>query len=734
MENMIESSTTSVGNFQPLLTKLKTKFIEFVGFSKYGAEHEQAITRLVIISLIVFYFNVFSSDSHQQITFFSTFFLVMTLGLIAHIRISPASNSLRQTLSLLLDLFGTSFSVHITSEIGAVFIGLYLWLIIGYGLRYGAKTMINAYFLSLGLVSISYLTNPFWQAHMPIFYGLFITLTVVPIYTMILLNKLTLATNKAEQASQAKSQFLSHMSHEIRTPLNGIVGACNLINDNQTKLEQKELLNVVKSSSELLVQLVSNVLDLTEIERGKVASRVENFNLNELLVNTTNLFKPLTQIKGIEFSFNLKNETPLMLKGENLHIKQVLVNLIGNAVKFTEKGSITVNVEALTQSDTEAKIRFEVLDTGIGIPQHALNSIFESFTQADDTIKYKYGGTGLGTAISMHLVKLMGGQIGVESQPNVGSKFWFEITLAKNVITVDDTNVASIADFKKPVSTKSLRILVAEDNPVNSMILTQVLKNAHHEIDVVVNGSLALDKLEALKYDLMILDSNMPVMGGIEALQLYRTLNLGQAMVPAIILSADATKGSMDRAYEIGAAAYLTKPVQNDELLKLINDLVNPVENSQVVNVASFKRKAATSTRNVVQYLDLARIISLGRLSQDTGFFETLVKDFTYDTTANLKQLNQFVQNQDYINISAIGHAIAGSATNLGLPALYDVAKLIDGVSPTMHINKIEGLLAKLIQVFEESKLELENYIKETKNNQSLAKMAKVINRPQVAV
>ena len=731
---MIESSTTSVGNFQPLLTKLKTKFIEFVGFSKYGSEHEQGIIRIIIISLVLLYFNIHYEILRQEIPIFWTLFLAISIGLLAHIRAYPADNPNRQKLSLLLDLVGTSYSVHITNEIGAVFIGVYLWLIIGYGLRYGSKTLKNAYCLSIVFFSFSYATNPFWHEHMPIFYGLLITLIGVPIHTMRLLTKLKLATTKAEQASQAKTEFLSHMSHEIRTPLNGIVGACNLIKDNQTQSEQKELLNVVKSSSELLVQLVSNVLDLSEIESGKVTRRTENFNLNELLDNCVNLFKPQTNNKGIFLSFKLKSDTPLMLSGEYLHIKQVLINLIGNAVKFTTEGSITVNVETLTRSDTEALIRFEVVDTGIGIPENAFNRIFESFSQADDSIKYQYGGTGLGTAISKRLINLMGGKIGVESKQNEGSKFWFEVPLAINIIKANDTNIASIADFKKPVNTKALRILVAEDNSINSMILSQVLKNAHHEVEVVVNGSLALDKLEAEKYDLMILDSNMPVMGGIEALQLYRTLNLGQAMVPAIILSADATKGSMDRAYEIGAAAYLTKPIQNDELLKLINDLVNPVEHSQGANVANFKRKAATNTRNVVQYLDLERIKALGSLSQDIDFFEKLVKDFTNETADNVKYLNQVVQKQDYINISAIGHTIAGSATNLGLPALCGVAKLIDEVSPTTHINKIEGLLAKFNQVFEETKLELENYIKETKNNKSYAKMAKTINQPLVAV
>ena len=731
---MIESSTTSVGNFQPLLTKLKTKFIEFVGFSKYGSEHEQGIIRIIIISLVLLYFNIHYEILRQEIPIFWTLFLAISIGLLAHIRAYPADNPNRQKLSLLLDLVGTSYSVHITNEIGAVFIGVYLWLIIGYGLRYGSKTLKNAYCLSIVFFSFSYATNPFWHEHMPIFYGLLITLIGVPIHTMRLLTKLKLATTKAEQASQAKTEFLSHMSHEIRTPLNGIVGACNLIKDNQTQSEQKELLNVVKSSSELLVQLVSNVLDLSEIESGKVTRRTENFNLNELLDNCVNLFKPQTNNKGIFLSFKLKSDTPLMLSGEYLHIKQVLINLIGNAVKFTTEGSITVNVETLTRSDTEALIRFEVVDTGIGIPENAFNRIFESFSQADDSIKYQYGGTGLGTAISKRLINLMGGKIGVESKQNEGSKFWFEVPLAINIIKANDTNIASIADFKKPVNTKALRILVAEDNSINSMILSQVLKNAHHEVEVVVNGSLALDKLETEKYDLMILDSNMPVMGGIEALQLYRTLNLGQAMVPAIILSADATKGSMDRAYEIGAAAYLTKPIQNDELLKLINDLVNPVEHSQGANVANFKRKAATNTRNVVQYLDLERIKALGSLSQDIDFFEKLVKDFTNETADNVKYLNQVVQKQDYINISAIGHTIAGSATNLGLPALCGVAKLIDEVSPTTHINKIEGLLAKFNQVFEETKLELENYIKETKNNKSYAKMAKTINQPLVAV
>ena len=734
MINVIESSTLLIKAYQQKFMRIKHKLTEFVAFSKYGSEYEQGIIRLVIISLIMVYLNVYYEALKEQIPIFWTFFLFLSLGLLAHIKLNPAQNLTRQKLALSLDLLGTSYSVHITGEIGAVFIGVYLWLIIGYGLRYGKKTMLVAYFASIACFSLAYTTNPYWQSHMPFFYGLLITLIGVPLHTMGLLTKLKQATTKAELASQAKTQFLSHMSHEIRTPLNGIVGACNLITDNQSNSDQKALLDVVKSSSELLVQLVSNVLDLSEIESGKFNSRIENFNLNALLDNVVKLFKPQTDLKNVVLSFALKNETPIMLKGEALHIKQVLVNLVGNAVKFTASGSITIIVQTLTQSDGDVTIRFEVVDSGMGIPQTSLSTIFEQFTQADDSIKYQYGGTGLGTAISKRLVNLMGGKIGVESIEKQGSKFWFEIPLQKNISIVSHANVAVLDDFKKSIviTYKPIRILVAEDNAVNSMILKQVLQNAHHEVDVVVNGSLALDHLEANQYDLMILDSNMPVMGGIEALQLYRTLNIGQTLIPAIIFSADATKSSMDRAFEVGASAYLTKPVENDELLVLINSLTNIKAFNQVPNITEFKQ--SRTTKKPVIYLDIDRINSLRLLSKDNTFYEKLSKDFIVETQANIKQIKLALQNEDFITVSAFGHSIAGSATNLGLIELHNLARVIDNVSPALTMPKIYSNVNQLEAMFEQTQLELAQYFIASKNKPILTNIDSVVTKPQVTV
>ena len=693
-------------SLKTLLTKSALAITNSLGLSQNGSEHEQGIIRLVIISAIFAYLVVYYKNVDLQMPIFWALYLTISIALLAHIHKYPNPNKRREYLSLFLDLSATSYTVYITNEVGAVFLCVYLWLIIGYGLRYGKTMMRVAYFSSMVFFVASYTMNPVWHSHMPIFYGLLTTLIVIPLHNMRLLSKLNIAIEKAEQASQAKSQFLSHMSHEIRTPLNGIVGAASLFAGTDDKNEQVELLNIVKSSSELLLELVNNVLDLSQIESGKINSRIEIFNLNELLSYADKIFRSQLQSKGITLNTYIDNETPFKLQGEYLHIKQVLINLVGNAVKFTNEGEVSIKVKSQSLREGHAVVRFEVQDTGIGIADSALNRIFESFTQADETIKYEYGGTGLGMTISKNLVTAMHGKIGVDSHLGKGSTFWFEIPLqvVEDSPRISNINIHSIIEYKKQPkqAQRSLKVLIAEDNAVNSRILTQMLAKAHYTYDLVDDGEKALDQLETNQYDVIILDSNMPTMGGLEVTRFYNTLNLGQALTPIIILSADATQASVNKALKAGAKAYLTKPVQIDLLLNTINELVEPEKtNGKVVSVADYKSDKKYTEKNRTQYLDHSRIKSLKMLSENNQFYNQMVEDFKRDTKVNLILLSKAIEKQDYKSITDCGHAIAGSAINMGLVALHDSALKIDNVKTTMTMVQISMKYEKLIKVFE---------------------------------
>ena len=713
-----------------------SKITSFVGFRNHGEEYQQAVIRLLIVSSATTMVALHTENITPTLYFLIITYPSVAILLLIHSRLNTNPSTKRQLFSLLADVSGTSLSLYLTNDVGAVFVGVYLWLVIGYGLRYGRTMLIVTYISSLiGFIAASLLSNH-WQANLATFYGLLFTLLTIPMHALILLNRLKAATIKAESASKAKSQFLSHMSHEIRTPLNGIVGACSLLAATPVTKDQKMLFEVVHSSSELLVQLVNDVLDISQIESGKVVSKITNFNLKNLVVSTVNLFNNQAQAKNILLSYNIANDTPLMLQGELLHIKQVLVNLIGNAVKFTESGSVSVNVKVTNQTEGQASILFEVVDTGIGIEESAIKTIFESFTQANNSIKNKFGGTGLGTTISKNLIAFMGGNLNVESQLGVGSKFWFELPLNKtsenqvdNQIEINLVNTQAnsseilvLSDFKKPTKKqiKSYRILVADDNEVNSMIITQILLQQNHQVDVVTNGELALDKLRDTDYDLMILDGNMPVMGGMEVIQIYQALNAGQPQVPAIILSADATLETIESFKEVGISAYLTKPIQIDLLLQTIEEVVtqSTFKTAEVIDYSNAK----IDSQNNTLLLNVSRLDSLKQLDTSSRFIEKLILDFMADTEQRVTSLNTYTKARDFVKIKACGHTIAGSAANVGADELTKLCERLSNIKPSDNFKEIELLISDVQDMYARSKVFLWDYLNQQSINQQIPK------------
>ena len=447
------------------------------------------------------------------------------------------------------------------------------------------------------------------------------------------------------------------------------------------------------------------------------------------------MFNNQANAKGILLSYDIADDAPLMLQGQLLHIKQVLINLIGNAVKFTENGSVSVIVKVTKQTESQAHIMFEIVDTGIGIEEGAIKTIFESFTQANNSIKYKFGGTGLGTTISKNLIAFMGGNLNLESKLGVGSKFWFELALDKNnenqqledqiapnlVNTqASSSEILVFSNFKKPAKkqTKSYRVLVADDNEVNSMIITQILLQENHQVDVVKNGELALDKLRDADYDLMILDGNMPIMGGMEVIQIYQALNIGKPQIPTIVLSADATIETIESFKEVGVRAYLTKPIQIDLLIQTIEDVVSQstFKTAEVIDYTNAK----LDSQNDALLLDVSRLNSLQQLDANSHFIEKLIIDFMADTEQRLASLNTYIKAQDFINIKACGHTIAGSAGNVGASELAKLCESLSSINPSDNFKGIEVLVANTQDIYNQTKALLWDYLNQQTINQQM--------------
>jgi len=405
-------------------------------FPSYGSEHEQALVRITFFTLVFIYlsYKLFSSENPSSIsTLFnaSGLFLLSSIFLAIVIFRSEKPSELRQFLALLGDISAITFGMYINGEVGSLFFGIYLWVTVGNGLRYGAKALLRAQALSVIGFITAVLLNDYWAAHTTLAVGLLLTLISIPLFTFSLLGRLNKAIIRAEEASKAKSYFLANMSHEMRTPLNGVIGASDLILGTPLNAEQKDLVKTLRNSGRILLKLIENVLDFSKIESGKLVANIVDFDLHNLINNTMDMFASQAEKKGLLLHIHTSPETCFMLRGDAQHLRQIIINLVGNAIKFTKEGTVELRVSTLSQNDTSANIRFEVIDTGIGISEEFQEDIFESFTQAHENITNSNGGTGLGTTISKQLVHFMGGKIGLQSETGKGSTFWFEIPIEK---------------------------------------------------------------------------------------------------------------------------------------------------------------------------------------------------------------------------------------------------------------------------------------------------------------
>lgn len=802
------------------------------------SELGQGLVRIVVGTLVLCYtaaLPAFGEDPEPFLALMRVagFGMVGAWLLLGHILQRPAGQW-RRALGALLDLGSLSLFLHLGGPLTVAWYPIYLWVTFGNGFRYGVGPLVFSAALSVGGFGWVVLTTPFWQGQPLLSWGLVLALALLPAYVTTLLRRLTQAKAQAEAANEAKGRFLAIMSHELRTPLNSVIGLSALLDRTSLDARQREMLGTMRSSAQTLLGLISDILDVSRIEAGRYQPEREAFDPHEEVRAAVQVVEPQAEAKGLRLTLFLDPRVPHAVQGWPQQIRQVVINLAANAVKFTQSGSVDVRLDLVGNEGGRALVRLSVRDDGIGISPEAQGRIFEMFEQADGAVTRRYGGTGLGLAIVRHFADMMGATIGLDSIPGKGSTFTVDLPLevapaplepeiagrtvlivsgddglaawiarqiegwdgaalclrpaelatelkvlppdAGVVVLIDArdgsaaelvascglgadaasapavlllvangedalsqgrhaivwpaSDAALAAALRRATETarravpagpggdasadaapvppsptegaggaperRRLRVLVADDNGANRMVISRILEMGGHSAEFAHDGEEALDALETGRFDLVLMDINMPEMSGYEATKLYRMTHLGEAHLPIIALTADATPETARLCREAGMDAILTKPVDPAHLLAVLRETAaahpavpeqaatTPVPVSLSPAILSPTDGASAGAAPVrcapvtpisahprfldagAPVLDPARLSTLGQFGVSGEFAAEIVAAFRQDAGRALAALKDAAAVGDVRTFREQAHSLRSTAGNLG--------------------------------------------------------------------
>lgn len=519
--------------------------------------------------------------------------------------------------------------------------------------------------------------------------------------------KLFEANALAEQSTKAKEHFLATMSHEIRTPLNAILGFQKLLKDTPLDEEQKEYVESIDFAGKNLLVIVNDILDLSKIEAGKLNFNLDAFNVRQVLSSVKELIEFNAKEKNIQLILNHDKNIPEAVVGDAARFNQILLNLVGNAVKFTEKGMVTISSKLISDKSDLVLCEFTISDTGIGIPKDKLGLIFERFTQASSDTTRKYGGTGLGLTIVQQLLTLQGGKISVKSEEGKGSEFTFYLPFTKAItqtgvldnILKTGTNNAN----EKLTPGKKINILVAEDTPLNQKLIKKIIQKWGHDMDIASNGREAISLLEKSNYDIILMDIQMPEIDGYTASKIIRGMqDERKKNIPIIALTAHASNDEAQKCLGLGMNAYVAKPFDSNVLLNTILQLINKTDLKETTQIY-------TEIKSSEQLYDLTYIKE--HASGDTEFLIDMISTCLHDTPPLLEQLKSDIKEKDYEKIKVTSHSMKGLFLTLGMNEAARLLREIETMAQSNgQMSVISTDYSKIETMFKQSKglLELE--------------------------
>lgn len=466
------------------------------------------------------------------------------------------------------------------------------------------------------------------------------------------------------RAQKAKEQFLANVSHEIRTPINGIAGMATLLSQNPTIKEQATYLNAIKSAADNLKVIINDILDLASIESGKLNFEKIGFNLNDLLHSVVDSFSVQSAQKGIALNYLLDENISKVLIGDPFRLNQILINLIGNALKFTYGGHIGIKCQLEKENNKTQHIRIDVADTGVGIPADKLNRIFESFSQADASITRKYGGTGLGLTIVKQLVELQNGKVSVSSIENKGTTFSIIIPYSiGNAAEIEDQSSVFKGKKERQTNLKDLRILLAEDNDINRLYATSILKMWGCSADVAENGYVALEKVRNNDYDIILMDIQMPVMDGFEASKAIKMSGAPKNQIPIIALTANSSAIDIEKCLAAGMIDCIGKPFTPENLFAVLLKYGEHKLNH-------FDKKQEKEN------IDLSYLKKIS--NNDKEFLKEIINSFLHNTPKAIHDIKTYLQSKNWVKMEEQIHKIKPTLTMIGMPRAREKAVEIE--------------------------------------------------------